>query len=204
MRITKPPRTEDPRAIQEQQALRGMDTCPSCHSKSIWTKEIKEYTEHHFTWAKKWDCTVCKCMKCECVYESDPYNYRAEPSESILLVAIIVVILFCGFTTLTIGIFVDGWISVLGIGLLVLAICIAYKGKNDCKKHNSFYVDYEPREVIPTVEQTEQVEQTNSSPKSIPSNAHPIIKLNNTKYYITPSGELIVENSPTLPIKKQY
>lgn len=175
MRITKPPRTEDPRVIQKQQALRGMYTCPSCHSKEVWDRGTMEYTERHLTWLKKWDRAVFKCLECHCQYESDPYNYRAEPAEDIdswrSLGRLFLFIIGIGLISFGFIVKSPGWPSICGVGLIVLTLCLSYKCKHDYKKHNNFYDDYQPREVIPTVEQTEQAEQTNSSPKSIPSNA---------------------------------
>ena len=205
MRIVKPPKSEDPRVIQQKQALRGMDTCPVCHSTHVRHDQIKEYTEHHFTWVKKWDASIYECWECKCLYESDPYNYRAEESESKLLATIMGILFFGGLFTIVAGIFLNGWITVAGIGSMVLALCMMYRCENDYKKHDNFYDNYEPVEVLPVETETSQ---PNSS---IPPGAYSMIKINGTDYYVDIQGNILVNGnpafhikSPDLPIKKQY
>lgn len=88
MRIIKPSENEDPRKIQKELALKECYQCPVCKSSNVYavgqdscscTVDANVYTEHHMFWNKEYTRIEYICASCKCHYESDPFDYCAEP-----------------------------------------------------------------------------------------------------------------------------
>lgn len=86
MRITRPSYSEDPNYISKKLALDECKICPSCKSTAVYPRKDNygnlfpdEYTDYRLFWNMKFKRMVYTCPDCGCEYESDPYDYSAEP-----------------------------------------------------------------------------------------------------------------------------
>ena len=161
MRIIKPSTNEDPRLLQKQMALEECEVCPSCSSKdSIIPTETYDYTETHLFWSKQWTRMEFKCCECGCEFESDPYDFEANPRinpdylfcDSFLIITGCVVLIIAGILMFlssgatTFSDILGSILFIIGSLGIVFWTVYAILSSNIYKKHQ-FYNDFEPQEV---------------------------------------------------------
>lgn len=84
MKVIEPPNKEKVEVIEFNQANDECRYCPCCGAdfygkKSRITREEYTVTTKHMFYIQTYKVMKYDCNKCGCKYESEPYNYEAQP-----------------------------------------------------------------------------------------------------------------------------